>query len=261
MANFVAHEQLQYLVPTDILKKTLVVFSSDEPAFRKWYPIVRMTGEKHGVEIRECFSIKALQSAIEEVKPELLIIDGHGGFDKAGRTSVLYVGKERLTGDQVVALNITAPLVFLSACSTAPTYGTIDTIANAFFEVGALSVTTTYLPISVDAGSVLYVRLLNNLITASTSPMHQNWLAFVAHLIRTSAVGAAYKHYHAKHPEDPLAWPDEQAKDYTYLLSFYERRKIYKKLTSTNGPNLTGSIPEYLFYSILGRADLIRFKI
>jgi len=261
MANFVSHEQWQYWVPQDILKKTLVVFGSDEPAFRKWYPVVQMTGEKHGVVMKECFSIDALRQAIAEVKPDLLIIDSHGGFDKADKTSVLYFGKERLTGDLVVKLGISAPLVFLSACSTAPTYGTIDTIANAFFEVGALSVTTTYLPIGVDSGSVLYIRMLNNLATASISPMHQNWLAFVSHLLRTSAVGAAYRHYYGKHPDDPLGAPQAQADDYTYLQSFYHRRKIYQKLTGGTGPNLAAAIPEYLFYSILGRADLIKFEI
>ncbi|WCT11567.1 CHAT domain-containing protein [Mucilaginibacter jinjuensis] len=260
MANFVSHEQWQYLVPKDILKKTLVVFGSDEPAFRKWYPGVCMVGEKNGVIMRECYSLAALKKAVDEVSPDFLIIDSHGSYDKESKSSVLFFGKERLTGDMVIELGISAPLVFLSACSTAPTYGTINTIANAFFERGALSVTTTYLPIGVDTGSILYIRILNNLITASQKPMHQNWLAFISHMLRTSAVGAAYRHHYQKNTGDPLGSPDAQSNDYTYLLSFYHRRQIFTKMTKGIGPNLAASIPEFLFYSILGRADLIKFE-
>lgn len=261
MANFVAHQQWKYAIPKDILKKTLVIFGSDEPQFRRWYSGVRMTGGKNGVVIKECLSIEALRLAIEEIKPDLLIIDSHGGYEPSLRSSVLYIGKEKLTGDVIVSQQISAPLVFLSACSTSPTYGTINTIANAFFEVGALSVTTTYLPISVDAGSILYIRLLNNLATASISPVHQNWLAFISHLLRTSAVGSAYGHFREKHPDDPTGHPDAQANDYTHLQSFYLRRKIYQKLMSSTGPKLANAMPEFLFYSILGRADLLKFEI
>ncbi|PTQ99196.1 CHAT domain-containing protein [Mucilaginibacter yixingensis] len=260
MANFVSHEQWRYTIPPDILTKTLVVFGSDEAAFQRWYPGVRKVSEKNGVVIRECLTISALKAAVEECRPHLLIIDSHGGYDAATKSSVLYIGREKLTGDLVVELKIAAPLVFLSACSTAPTYGTIDTIANAFFEVGALAVTTTYLPISVDIGSILYIRLLNNLTTAAKSPMHQNWLAFISHLLRTSAVGAANRQYYLKHPDDKAASAEAQVKDYTYLLSFYERRKIYDSMLKGPGPKLANSLPEFLFYSILGRADLIKFE-
>jgi hypothetical protein len=260
MANFVSHEQWQYTVPKDILKKTLVIFGSDEPAFRAWYPAVHSVADKAGVIMRECLTIDALKSAIDEIKPDLLIIDGHGNYDKATKSSVLYIGREKLTGDIIVEKRIMAPLIFLSACNTAPTYGTIDTIANAFFEVGALSVVTTYLPINVHTGSILYIRLLNNLKTASTKAIHQNWLAFIAHLLRTSAVGAAYNAFNAKNPNSTTATSKEQGEDYTYLLSFYERRKIYNKLLQPTGPRLAGTMPEFLFYSVLGRADLIKFQ-
>lgn len=260
MANFVSHEQRQYLVPRDILKKTLVVFGNNEPEFSRWHPAVKLLAEENDVIIKECFSIEALKTAVEEVKPHLLIIDSHGAYDKESKSSVLFFGSEKLNGNQVIEFQISAPLVFLSACSTAPTYGTIDTIGNAFFEVGALSVTTTYLPISVDSGTILYIRMLNNLKTASNSAIHQNWLAFIAHLLRTSAVEEAYKRYASKHSRDLKATTEAQANDYTYLLSFYERRNIYEKLLKGEGPSLIGSSAEFLFYSVLGRADLIKFQ-
>lgn len=259
MANFVAHEQFRYLIPRNLLKRTLVVFGSDEPAFRNWHPLVK-AHEADGVITRECLTVDALAKAVAEFKPDLLIIDSHGDYDAALRSSVLYIGNEKLTGDLIIEYRITAPLVFLSACNTAPTYGTINTIANAFFEVGAMAVTTTFLPINVYSGSILYLRLLNNLKYSCVNPVHQNWLAFISYLLRTSAIEAAFTNYRKRKNADPkMDSPDQQGEVFKGSLSFFNRREIFARYTRDPGPNFASLTPEFLFYSTLGRADLIKF--
>lgn len=259
MANFTNHEQRTYTIPNNILKNTLVVFGSDEPAFKVWHPQVEKMASDYGISIRKCFSIADLKNAIKEVKPHLLIIDSHGNYDPVSKSTYLCLGNERLTGELVVQHEITAPLVFLSACNTSPTYGTINTIANAFFEVGSMVVTTTYLPINIHTGTILYLRLINNLHLASTTSIHSNWLAFISHLLRTSAVGATYNESRKKNWISSDKLTESQTIDYTYLLSFYERRGIFEKLDKQENIKISETIPEFLFYSILGRADLIYF--
>lgn len=82
------------------------------------------------------------------------------------------------------------------------TYEPIDTIKNAFLEVGALFDAETYLLSSVIKGSILYIRLLIKLLTTSNAPIHQNWLAFISHLLRISAVGKVYRRYSPNHSLD-----------------------------------------------------------
>ncbi|MFC3365342.1 CHAT domain-containing protein [Pedobacter fastidiosus] len=270
LASFTTNEQLEYSVPTDILEKTLVIYGSDEPAFKVWQNPVNALSRTHGFTTQVCLSVDDMVQAIEKFKPDLLIFDCHGGYDANTNSSYLLLGDEQLTGEKIVERNIHAPLIFLSACNTAPTYGTINTIANAFFQTQCLSVTTTYLPINISTGSILYLRLLNNLKMASTEAIHQNWLEFVSYVIRTSAVSDAYTFLSKtdnKHIDSPKA-ALSQAKSFNQLMSFYNRRRVFKeldqtlrKLSGTEEQVLSKIIPEYLFYSNLGRSDLIKFDV
>jgi hypothetical protein len=79
-------------------------------------------------------------------------------------------------------------------------------------------------------------------------------------LITNLTPNAAYNPFNAKNPNSTTAITKEQERIYTYLLSFYERRKTYNKLLQAKGPRLAGTIPEFLFYMVLGRADLIKFN-
>jgi hypothetical protein len=268
LATFTANEQFEYSVPTDILKKTLVIYGSNEPAFTTWRRPVDHLSHTHGFNTQVCLSVQAMLEAVIKFKPDLLIFDCHGGFDDESNSSFLMLGEEQLTGNKVIEYDIHAPLVFLSACNTAPTYGTINTIANAFFQTNCLSVTTTYLPINIATGSILYLRLLNNLKMASTEAIHHNWLNFVSHVIRTSAVSDAFAFLsktNNKNIDDSKA-AILQAKSFNLLMSFYHRRKMFeelddklRKLAGSEEQLFSKIIPEYLFYSNLGRSDLIKF--
>lgn len=178
----------------------------------------------------------------------------------------LWVGNERLTSDIVVKRNLSARLVFLSACKTSTTCNTVSTIGNAFFETGANAVTTSYLPVYVNEATLLYSRLLRLLKEAATKPIHKNWLAFMAYLQRTSYIESLVTE--AK-DENKGKINEKDLMDLidltTNSMLFRSRKQIYKKLNDTNlarrmGIDFNNVIPHYLMYSTLGRADLIRFE-
>lgn len=255
-----------YIIPRDIISKTLVVFGNKDNAFVKAQEKVKSLSKTLGFHIATCLSIDELEQAISVTKPELLIIDAHGDVDENTHQTFLWVGNERLTGDIVVKRNLSARLVFLSACKTSTTCNTISTIGNAFFEAGANAVTTSYLPVYVNEATQLYSRLLRLLNDAATKPIHKNWLAFMAYLQRTSYIQSLVTE--AK-DENKGKINDKDLMDLINLTSnsmlFRNRKQIYKTLNDTNlarrmGVDFNNVIPHYLMYSTLGRADLIRFE-
>ena len=179
-----------YIIPGDIISKTLVVFGNKDNAFVKAQEEVKSLSKTLGFHITTCLSIDELEQDRFAVSPSVLeankrlatLADAHGDVDENTHQTFLWVGNERLTGDIVVKRNLSARLVFLSACKTSTTCNTISTIGNAFFEAGANAVTTSYLPVYVNEATQLYSRLLRLLDATATKPIHKNWLAFMAYL-------------------------------------------------------------------------------
>jgi len=269
MSIFVSNKTFNYSIPRNILEKTLVIMGTDEDEFKVWQEQVYELSKIKKFIIKKCNSIDEVKLAISEIQPDLLIFDCHGDYDEESRSSYLWIGDEKLFGDDIIKNNITAPIVFLSACGTAPTYGTINPIGNAFFETGALSVTSTYLPISINAASTLYFRLLNMLGEASQNGLHKNWLSYVSHILRTSGMIEAYMMAFNKDDnidEDKLI--SSNSYDLIESMYFSKRRKLFKEMNNRIS-NLNSSkrlffsevIPEYLLYTNLGRSDLIYFDI
>lgn len=256
--KYIVNQRFTTIIDENILERTLVVLGAsstdgEDEEFKKWYSIVYDLSKRLKFKIVNADSKNDVIKAVKENKPDLLIFDCHGDFDEKKLSSFLWINNEKLTGEDIISNNISAPLVFLSACNTNPNYGYTGLIADAFFEAGALSVTSTFLPINVDEGSILYIRLLNNLSYVSNKAIHQNWLNFVSHLIRTSII---QRSFYTKHKTRPLT--KDQSDNLSELQSksmvFGERREIYQNL------NLEGIENEYLFYSQLGRSDLILFN-
>lgn len=255
-----------YVIPKDIIDRTLVVFGNKDDAFVEAQKEVVTLSKELGFRIATCLSVESFEKTLKEVKPQLLIIDAHGDVDKEFHQSFLWIGDERLTGDIIVNKGLSAPLVFLSACNTCTTCNTVSTIGNAFFEAGANAVTTSYMPVYVKEATWLYTRLLRLLHEAAKISVHKNWLAFMAHLQRTSYIQALVTE--AKE-ENKGKIKDADLKLLISLTAnsmlFRNRRKIYKKLNDTDlaqimGVDFNNVIPHYLMYSTLGRADLIRFQ-
>lgn len=265
MSFFANNHAFEYSIPADIVKRTLVVLGTDEDAFKVWHESTFELSEKLGFRVVKCNSLTDLKQSIEDFKPDLLIFDCHGDYDPVTRSTYLFIGQEKLDGDYVVKNEIYAPMIFLSACGTAPTYGTMNPIANAFFEAGSISVTSTYMPISVNSGSLLYLRLLGKLDYASQNAIHKNWLEFVSHVIRSSSINDAYLLALKKQPS--LIYFNSNVKSLTESLQFTKRRKLYynmdkeiSSLTNDDRKYYSEVIPEYLMYSNMGRGDLILFE-
>lgn|GEM_PF-1176657 len=262
LSQYVESKFIPFNIPKDILKHTLVIFGNEEDAFVKVQEPVVALSKVLGFKIRKCLTKEAFFNTIKEIDPLLLIVDAHGGVDEDNHQSYLKMGDEVISGDNVVKSDIHPRLVFLSACNTFTTYNTVSTIANAFFQVGAAAVTTSYMPVLIEPATTLYTRLLNNLNIAASQNVHRNWLAFMSHLMRTSYIQAPI--YRAVN-KDVKIDIDTLTHLTTESMFFRKRTEIYKNLNTNTftkglGADYQNIIPHYLMYSTLGRADLIRFE-
>ena len=259
MSQFMSNAYARINIDKDILNKTLVVFGNNEADFQRWHKIVQSEKVNIGCQFAVCRSISELKKKLDEIEPKFVIFDCHGGINKETGETYLEIGEDLLTTSKIIEHNISIPIVFLSACGTTPTYGLFNSVANGFFQNGSLSVTSTYLPIGVDSGGLLYTRVLMSLKTASKNAIHKNWLSFMSHICRTSGIMSAYNES-----------KDERELEHRSVMNarsmyFNERRKIYKQLNDPSALNykakkISDQFPEYLFYSHLGRPDLIYFK-
>lgn len=269
VTGLLTHHQInlvqKYIIPKDILRKTLVVYGCREAGFKEWQDKVDVLSERIGFKTCVCTSIDEFAQNVHQHKPDFLIIDSHGGTDLTNHQSYILMGSEKMYPSDIVKKQISSPLVFLSACNTAPTYNSINTIANALFEVGSLSVTTSYMPLDIKESSVLYIRILNQLSQAANHFYHKNWLAFISHIQRTSFILNPLVGIDEKTEED--AWVSAEKKGEILAISmfFENRRELYENLQKGEIPNgfkanYSNVTPHYLMYSTLGRADLIEFE-
>lgn len=269
LSHYTKNNAIEMTIDNDIYGKILVIYGSNEPAFLKWRNIVEDYKKELGFNTVYCDTVDHVIASIKKFTPDILIFDCHGGVDDSDLSTYLDINGEKLTNKIITENRISAPIVFLSACGTAPNYGFFNSVAQGFFEAGAITVTTTFLPIDVDTGSILYLRLLHKLRDAIKFNIHKNWLDYIAHVVRTSAVFEAMHDISKKQnfKENEEQYKKTTSEAVTDLLYFNKRRKVYlemdKRLSKidSNSKNLfRNQIPEYLFYSHLGRPDLIFFE-
>jgi hypothetical protein len=206
----------------------------------------------------------------------LLIIDAHGNFDNQNEGSYIWLGDEKLTGCDIVENLPQVPLVILSCCWGSPIYGNSNTIAQAFFEKGSFSVISTFLPISVTGGFSLYFRVLNNLAYAINHAVHESWLNFISHNIRTSYFDNLLNTIFDKFSSSILETEKYHQLRLTWQIKCMDRKTRYtaykeideivlscindaykdrvKNLLKSSRPT-----PEFMLYTHLGRGDLIKF--
>ena len=127
--NFVQYVEqyyFRYIIPKNILQKTLVIYGNQEEAFVHAQKPVNDLSNKLGFKTRLCLSKKEFFDTITEEDPDLLIIDSHGDVDPITHKSFLLIGNDIISGDDVVDSHIKPRLVFLSACNTFTTYNTVS---------------------------------------------------------------------------------------------------------------------------------------
>jgi hypothetical protein len=278
MANYVRHVNLSYKIPNDILEKTLVLLCSptDKRIEKSFLASKEFVSNESPVHFEKVNNLESARKVVNELNPQLLILDTHGGYDPVTKSSFIYINDKRIMGKDIIENNITAPLVILSACWTAPLYGYVNTLSEAFLESGTLAVLSAYLPINIFTATVLYTRMLLNLRSAAIHPLHPNWLSFLAHNLRTALITQAL--FSNKTPptsleEDDIYNVKEASEWINKSMDFDERPALFKKWeerlsdqcndrSSMSGVSFKSKevVHEYLYYTITGRADLIPFE-
>ena len=272
--NYSANNRINYSINKNTLKKTLIILSSEEKEipdheFTNSYDLIKISAKNLGYHYRYCKTIEEVSNAIKEIEPFLLIFDCHGNIDSATETSYLCIGDDKLTGNDIVQFNITAPIVFLSCCNTSPNYGYINKLHDAFFQAGAMTVTGTFLPISIKRGTTYYIRLLSLLKIELTNNLFNNWLSFISNIMRTSLIHDVIIKSYSKLKRDLSEHETKELSTVLLKIQIFENRKdVFLKLMNDGikiSEELTISIEdtdcEFLMYTHYGRPDLIEFKI
>jgi hypothetical protein len=281
LASFNVNSHFQFRIREDILTRTLVILGAGEQEgvdeeFKTYFRYIEKFSKELNFKTARCTSLNEVVAEINSQKPDLLIFDCHGGYDQDTLSSYLLINGQKITGDDIVRHSLVAPLVFLSACHTNPNYGYVNKIADAFFEAGCFALTATYFPISVHGGTNIYYRLLSNLNHAAKMAVHKNWLGFVCHTIRTSwfkevcyecmrRVAASGLDQRKK--KNILKDLRKLNKDTTLFMLRQDRRADVfrsfeaklKAIVSDTIFDYRSIIPEYCFYTNMGRGDLIKF--
>lgn len=267
LMHYVVNEVQKYRVPKDILKHTLVVYGARDEAFVYYQNKCDNLAKSHGFVTKYCSNKQQFFDVVDEMKPQLLVIDTHGNYDNVLHQSYLLMGDDKIYPQDIIDHHVAVPIVFLSACNTAPTYNMSNTLANGFVQSGSLAVTSSYLPLDVSESSTVYLRLLKQLSVASQQCIHKNWLAFVSHILRTSYIHQAFYDYYKKTKKSigDVAINGLNTQYLTRSMIFDCRRKVYEELHAgldVEGIHVDTShkIPHYLMYTTLGRADLIDFE-
>ena len=267
--NAIHLQRKLFQIPEDLINKTLVVHcaSKDDDIMNGMFSLIDRYKEKLGFISVKCSTIIEISQAIKKYKPELLIFDCHGASNKKDLSSYLIIDHEKnevLTGDDIIKHEISAPLVFLSACETFPNYGYVKLLSDAFMQAGAYCVTTTFLPIKIIDAATVIIRLLNNLHQLKFNSYHINWLNFLSHILRSSLIYETINKSKEYLKEEITN--DEIARIVTKSMKFENRiealndlnilikKKSKKQITFNQLDN------EWLSYSIIGRADLIYFE-
>lgn len=279
MAQFVANSTAPMRIPTDLMSRTLLVCCAPGDADIKIVTdkvAADFAGRFH---FAECDGLEELKKVIRDSNPFHIVFFTHGIARQEYSDSALQLGNGVLTGRDIVRESLTAPIVTLVACNTAPAYGYLNPIAQAFFEAGARTVTSSLVPISIGFGAAFTHALLSDLDDVATKPRHVNWLGFISGLCRRLlfvnswhriAKSRKFKKSNFLTPKansEYLAWQKS-------LDSIAGRRSGYNKLAESviqsfplefhevarNVINLGDAELEALFFTHLGRADLLTFE-
>lgn len=261
--SFIFNQNFDFTIDENIINETLVIIGNDEKDFNKWQPMLEDLSKKRGFIFKQCLTVQDFKNTILEIKPKFLIIDTHGEYDDKTKETYLWIGKEKLTNQFIVDNKISIPLVFISACGTAPVYGTHAPIANSFLYAGAKSVTSTFLPIDIDSSTMIYMTILNNLQSIAKKQSFNNWLEYICFNIRSSFI---HRTFTILNDETSSQYEEQYHTLAQNILYFKNRRAIYKsvleaqlKISAKNLKSTKATSYEFLYYTNIGRGDLVLF--
>ncbi|MEV7374692.1 CHAT domain-containing protein [Streptomyces sp. NPDC090301] len=154
---------------------------------REGWRLARETakGEAPGLTIvqAETLTLKALQQATAEHRPDILVISAHGTM--AGNAAALSIGD---APHLHLGLEPMPPVVMLSACHVAPRGSGAVAITDLLLREGALAVLGTQVPVEVTRNATLMGRFLIYLAEEVARPGQFATLLDVWHHVQTSNV-------------------------------------------------------------------------
>lgn len=259
--SFVGNTMFDFSISSNIINETLVIIGTQDENFLKWHKLLFDMAKNQGFKVKICLTIEQFISTVKKYNPKFLIIDSHADIDSNSKQTYIQIGKERLTNKVIEENFISIPLVFISACGTAPVYGTFNPIANSFLQMGAKSVTSTFLPIDIDNSTIVYLTILGNLKITSEKGSFNNWLEYICYNIRSTFIHQTFL---------PFIEDKNLEKEYYSLIQkslyFQERPRIYKSIIKTHQKvpkkdlkKHKSKIFEFLYYTNIGRGDLVHF--
>jgi hypothetical protein len=280
MAQYVSNCEVSFVIGADILEHTLAICgSTEDPALAPGAHILEsLTADIPTFKVMRCSSLASFAEMVSTHRPQLLLIDTHGQYNSEAVGTTFMMGTDAVNGQDIIRLGLAAPLVILSCCSSAPLYGHPNTIAQAFFEAGARAVLSTFLPINAQLAATLNARLVRNLSYACRNPVHPNWLAFVSHNLRTALFDDCLarlllngrRDWQTDEAEHVAARSEWQMKTVCRGTRADAFRECASAVAKTFPPSLIkeaarilaaqDTVPEYLYYTHLGRADLVPFS-
>ncbi|MDT3402293.1 hypothetical protein [Mucilaginibacter terrae] len=270
LLNYSIASKIRFQLGEKAVEKALVLFSSnetDKDDFEKSIALVEFYGKELHFNIGHAGSIQEVKSLIEKYKPQILIFDCHCEFDKETLRCYLQIGDDRMYSNDIVKYGIAAPIVYLCCCNTNPNYDNLDKLHDAFVAAGAITVTGTFLPLDMERGTFVYVRMLSLLRSKQERLASGNWLHFVSFCIRTSLIWEARGKCWVKFNR---ALTDEEEAVFIRLLeklhSFEHRAEVFNTFVN-EGLRISDELIlkledtnlEFMYYSHYGRPDLIKF--
>ena len=271
--NYIQNQRFNFLVRNDLIERTLIIHcaSENDVNMQNMFDLIDSFEDKFGFKSIRCSTVKEIKDAVDTYKPDFLIIDSHGGFDKSTLSSYLIIDDEKnvyLTGDDIIENNISAPLVLLSACSTMPNYGYVKFLSDAFMQAGAFTVTATFMPIDMVDAAKSIIRLLGKLVQLKDRIIHTNWLEFISHVLRTTLIHETIRKEQLKAGiKDTDIDHQSIAEILTETMAFHKRKDAIESLNTLLkkvNPNFKFDFEslnnEWISYSIIGRADLLYFE-
>lgn len=141
--------------------------------------------EPMNVVLEEAVTPAAVRAAVQEHKPEILILSAHGVYPREGNVAGLRIGDDFSLG---LDLGPMPPLVILSACNSGPRGGGAVAVTDLLIRQGAIAVISTLVPVRVIHNSVFLIRLLHYINESIAGRENHKTLVDLWHRVQTNTV-------------------------------------------------------------------------
>ena len=221
-----------------------------------------------------CLSVRA---AVEETRPDILVISAHAFHAEEANSAGLVIGETPSLGIDIGQM---PPLVILSACHTSPRGGGAVSISDLLLRQGATAVISTLVPVDVRHNAQFMARFFRYLELAAGTDSADREVVDVWHRAQTAnvVIDLAYGHPRL------VDWCFERVDGVSPIEKFMSTENelgrlrlphLYEdaearllRIASAQGDEDQirnwlvdpGYLPESMLYVLIGNPELIRLK-